>query len=129
MGVENKQTEKKQMQFYAKNKNSLIFDMARALEHPGRCIGHLPEYNPETYRLSEAIKIEIVRLYRNDFGTPYRIAKHLKISKNSVIRWIDRYEEERNLKAKVNANGRPSLPTENEDFLLTCSGSYLHVYS
>jgi hypothetical protein len=122
VGVEKKQTEKKKIQFYAKNKNPLAFDMARALEHTRRFIGPLPEFHRETYRLSEAIKIEIVRLYRNDFETPYRIAKHLKISKNSVIRWIDRYEEERNLKAKVNANGRPSITTENEDFLLTCSG-------
>ena len=80
---------KKQIQFYAKNKNPLAFDMARALEHPGRFIGPLPEFHRETSRLSEAIKIEIGRLYRNDFGTPYRIEKHLKISKNSVIRWID----------------------------------------
>ena len=63
--------------------------MASALEHPGRFIGPLPEFHRETSRLSEAIKIEIGRLYRNDFGTPYRIEKHLKISKNSVIRWID----------------------------------------
>ncbi|EFX76758.1 hypothetical protein DAPPUDRAFT_106660 [Daphnia pulex] len=56
-----------------------------------------------------------------NLGTPYRIAKHLKISKRSVNLWINRYEEERELQCKVNANGRPSLTTENEDFLLTCS--------
>ena len=112
-----------------KEKNVVVFGMARALEHMGRFIGPLPEFHRETYRLSEAIKIEIVRLHRKEFGTPYRISKHLKISKNSVIRWIDWYEEERNLKAKVNANGRPSLTTENEDFLLTCSGLHLNFYS
>jgi hypothetical protein len=71
-----------------------VFGMARALEHMGRFIGPLPEFHRETYRLSEAIKIEIVRLHRNEFGTPYRIAKHLKISKRSVNLWINRYEEE-----------------------------------
>ena len=90
MGVQNEQTEKKtNVILRKKNKNPLVFDMASALEHPGRFIGPLPEFHRETSRLSEAIKIEIGRLYRNDFGTPYRIEKHLKISKNSVIRWID----------------------------------------
>jgi hypothetical protein len=77
-----------------KEKNVAVFGMARALEHMGRFIGPLPEFHRETYRLSEAIKIEIVRLHRNEFGTPYRIAKHLKISKRSVNLWINRYEEE-----------------------------------
>jgi hypothetical protein len=111
-----------------KEKNVAVFGMARALEHMGRFIGPLPEFHRETYRLSEAIKIEIVRLHRNEFGTPYRIAKHLKISKRSVNLWINRYEEERELQCKVNANGRPSLTTENEDFLLTYSGFCFILY-
>jgi hypothetical protein len=129
-GGQKQTNRKKQMQIYVKKENPLlVFDMARAVENLGRFIRPIPEFHRKTYRLSEAIKIEIVRLHRNDFGTPYRIAKHLKISKDSVIRWTDRYEEERNLQAKVNANGRPSLTTENEDFLITCSGSHLNFYS
>ncbi|KAI9560462.1 hypothetical protein GHT06_014482 [Daphnia sinensis] len=86
-----------------------------------RFIGPLPEFHREIYRLSEAIKIEIVRLHRNEFGTPYRIAKLLNKSRWSVNHWRNRYEEERELQCKVNANGRLSFTTENEDFLLTCS--------
>ena len=75
--------------------------MARALEHMGRFIGPLPEFHREPYRLSEAIKIEIVGLLRNEFGTPNRIAKHLNISTRSVNLWINRYEPEKNCNVKL----------------------------
>ncbi|XP_045035899.1 uncharacterized protein LOC123476948 [Daphnia magna] len=95
--------------------------MARVLEHVGRFIGPLPELHRDSYRLSPAIRIEIIRLYRNNFGSAKRIAKHLNIHKVSVVRWIDRYEERKNLEPKINVNGQPRHTTENEDFLLACS--------
>lgn len=105
-----------------KKKFCSVLEMARVLEHVGRFIGPLPELHRDSYRLSPAIRIEIIRLYRNNFGSAKRIAKHLNIHKVSVFRWIDRYEERKNLEPKFNVNGQPRHTTENEDFLLACSG-------
>ena len=94
--------------------------MARVVE----ClIGPLPEFHLNTYRLTPAIRIEIIRLHRSEVGKD-RIARRLNINPKSVQLWIKRYNEKRHLEPQVNADGRPSLTTEDDNFLLACSGYY-----
>jgi hypothetical protein len=106
---------------YFKTKSSAIVSrMARVVE---RLIGPLPEFHRNTYRFTPAIRIEIIRLHGSGVGND-TIARRLNINPKSVQLWIKRYNEKRNLQPKVNADGRPSLTTEDENFLLACSGYY-----
>lgn len=83
-------------------------------------IGPLPEFYRNSYRLTPAIRIEIIRLYKNGH-TAYAIANQLRISESSAHRWIRRYNEERDLTVHQ-STGRPRKTTEEEDFLLACTG-------
>ncbi len=106
---------------YFKTKSSAIVSrMARVVE---RLIGPLPEFHRNTYRLTPAIRIETIRLHGSGVGKD-TIARRLNINPKSVQLWIKRYTEKRNLEHQVNADGRPSLTTEDENFLLACSGYY-----
>lgn len=77
-------------------------------------IGPLPEFHRITYRLTPAIRIEIIRLHRNG-ASVCAISDQLNISRPSVYRWIQRYNEERDLKVH-NSRGRQRHSTEEEDF-------------
>jgi hypothetical protein len=90
--------------------------MAHVVE---RLIGPLPEFHRNAYRLTAAIRIEIIRIHGSGVGKD-TIAWRLNINKKSVQLWIKRYNEKRNLEPQVNADGRPSLTTEDETFLLAC---------
>ncbi len=76
-----------------------------------------------TYRLTPAQRIEIIRLHQNGGpgGNISAIARRLGITREAVRRWIVRYYDERALKEHV-GNGRPRTTTEEEDFLLACTG-------
>jgi hypothetical protein len=102
---------------YFKTKSSAIVSrMARVVE---RLIGPLPEFHRNTYRLTPAIHIEIIRLHRSGDGKD-RIARRLNINPKLVQLWIKQYNEKRHLKPQVNEDGRPSLTKEDENFLLAC---------
>lgn len=92
-----------------------------------RFIGPLPEFHRVSYRLSPALKIEIIHLYRNGL-TAYAIANQLRISVSSANRWIARYNEERNLEVHK-PSGRPRITDEEEDFLLVCTGCIIFINS
>lgn len=78
------------------------------------------EFERNTYRLTDAQRIEIIRLYRNGVSQ-WIISRRLRISSSTVTRWIRRYENEKNLRVK-NSTGRPPLSNEQENFQLACSG-------
>lgn len=74
------------------------------------------------YRFTPAQRIEIIRRHKNGIGKK-RIARELNISLSSVLRWVRRYRDERNLKPHVNSAGRDRTTDANADFLLACSGN------
>ena len=99
-------------------KSFIVLRMARV---GGRVFGPHEEFHRESYRLTDAIRIEIIRLHKNGIGQR-TTARRLKIHRQSVVLWIKRYNEDRNLKLYANDEGAPRLTSENEDFLLACSG-------
>ena len=71
--------------------------------------------------MTDAIRIEIIRLHKNGIGQR-TIARRLRIHRQSVVLWIKRYNEDRNLKLYANDEGAPRLTSQKEDFLLASSG-------
>lgn len=80
------------------------------------------------YRLTPARRIEIVRRHKNGIGKK-KIARELNIALSSVVRWVRRYREERNLKPHVNSAGRDRTTDADDDFLLACSGNREQSFS
>ena len=83
-------------------------------------IGPLVEFHRDGYRLNQAIRMEIVHLSKN--GVSQRaIARQLGIHRESVKLWVNRYGVELNVNPHV-SSGAPHKTTEEDDFLLACSG-------
>jgi len=70
--------------------------------------------------LTPAIRIEIIRLYKNDL-TAYAIANQLRIRESSAHRLIRRYNEERDITVH-SSTGRPRKTNEEDDVFLACAG-------
>lgn len=98
----------------------LFIAMARASGSMRGFIGPLPEFHRDGYRLNQAIRMEIVHLSKN--GVSQRaIARQLGIHRESVKLWVNRYGVELNVDPHV-SSGAPHKTTEEDDFLLACSG-------
>ncbi|KAK4021412.1 hypothetical protein OUZ56_003329 [Daphnia magna] len=105
--------------YFKRISGPIVLKMARVVE---RFIEPLPEFHRNTYRSTPAIRIKTIQLHRNGVEKD-RIAQLLNINKKSVQLWIKRYNEKRHLELQVNSDGRPSLTTEDENFLLACSAT------
>ena len=86
-------------------------------------VGPLPEFHRDTFRLPSVIKIEIARLSKN--GVSKRaISRQLNVNRETVNLWVNRLATERNLETH-NSSGASRKTTEEEDFLLICTGDFL----
>ena len=61
--------------------------MLRMARVGGRIFGPHEEFHRESYRLTDAIRIEIIRLHKNGIGQR-AIARELQINRKSVELWI-----------------------------------------